>query len=206
MRSRVTPRKRSPSWRGEGPARGARRPPPDLAGVWYGVTGRSADAHAELRGLEQRSRQQYVSPQHFAVVHLGLGHKQEAFTFLEEAYEQRAIEVLGFWGRCSTCCTTSRDIETSWAGWAWPTRTSRSDAPIRRSEPARPGVEAPAPTLDAADVRLRGCVGLSGRRRAGRDAITATSSTEPTTTTTWPASGAEARCACPSRRSGSSRS
>jgi tetratricopeptide (TPR) repeat protein len=67
-------------------------------GYWYGVTGRSADALAELRGLEERSRQQYVSPQHFAVVHLGLGHKREAFTFLEEAYEQRAIEVLGFSG------------------------------------------------------------------------------------------------------------
>ena len=38
------------------------------------------------------------TPQLFATVHLGLGHDKEAFKFLERAYEQRAIEVLGFSG------------------------------------------------------------------------------------------------------------
>jgi tetratricopeptide (TPR) repeat protein len=72
------------------------------AGPWlgylYGVTGRSADALAALRTLEERSRQQYVSPQSFATVHLGLGHKEEALTFLEKAYPQHAFDVLGFSG------------------------------------------------------------------------------------------------------------
>ncbi len=72
------------------------------AGPWlgylYGAAGRSAEARAALRGLEERSLRQYVSPQLFATVHLGLGHEKEAFTFLERAYEQRAIEVLGFSG------------------------------------------------------------------------------------------------------------
>jgi TolB-like protein/DNA-binding winged helix-turn-helix (wHTH) protein/Tfp pilus assembly protein PilF len=67
-------------------------------GYLYGAAGRSAEARAALRALEERSRQQYVSPQLFATVHLGLGHEKEAFTFLERAYEQRAIEVLGFSG------------------------------------------------------------------------------------------------------------
>jgi TolB-like protein/DNA-binding winged helix-turn-helix (wHTH) protein/Tfp pilus assembly protein PilF len=67
-------------------------------GYLYGVTGRSAEALAALRALEERSREQYVSPQSFAIVHLGLGHKEEAFTLLEKTYEERAFEVLGFSG------------------------------------------------------------------------------------------------------------
>jgi TolB-like protein/DNA-binding winged helix-turn-helix (wHTH) protein len=72
------------------------------AGPWlaylYGITGRSVDALAALNALDERSRQQYVTPQSFAIVHLGLGHKEQVFSFLEKAYEQRAIEVLGFSG------------------------------------------------------------------------------------------------------------
>ena len=82
--------------------RADRSPAAAAAGPWlaylYGVTGRSAEALPALRALEWRSRQQYVTPQQFAVVHLGLGHKEEAFTLLDKAYEQRAIEVLGFSG------------------------------------------------------------------------------------------------------------
>jgi TolB-like protein/DNA-binding winged helix-turn-helix (wHTH) protein/Tfp pilus assembly protein PilF len=77
--------------------RAAAAPGPWL-GYLYGAAGRRAEALAALRALEERSRQQYVTPQHFATVHLGLGHEKAAFTFLERAYEQRAIEVLGFSG------------------------------------------------------------------------------------------------------------
>ena len=72
------------------------------AGPWVGYVyaraGRSADALAVLRSLEERSREHYVTPQSFAIVHLGLGHKEEALTLLEKACEQRAVEVLGFSG------------------------------------------------------------------------------------------------------------
>jgi TolB-like protein/DNA-binding winged helix-turn-helix (wHTH) protein/Tfp pilus assembly protein PilF len=77
--------------------RSATAPGPWL-GYLYGAAGRNAEARAALRGLEERSRQQYVTPQHFATIHLGLGHRKEAFAYLERAYEQRAIEVLGFSG------------------------------------------------------------------------------------------------------------
>jgi TolB-like protein/Tfp pilus assembly protein PilF len=67
-------------------------------GYLYGVSGRRREALAILAALEERSRNQYVSPQHFAIVQLGLGHKEEAFALLEKAYEERAFEVLGFSG------------------------------------------------------------------------------------------------------------
>jgi len=67
-------------------------------GYFYAKVGRSADALAVLRGLQERSREHYVTPQSFAVVQLGLGHKEEALTLLERAGEQRAVEVLGFSG------------------------------------------------------------------------------------------------------------
>jgi tetratricopeptide (TPR) repeat protein len=72
------------------------------SGPWlaylYGITGRRAEAKAALGALEERSRQQYVTPQSLAIVHLGLGDKEDVFAFLEKAYDQRAIEVLGFSG------------------------------------------------------------------------------------------------------------
>lgn len=67
-------------------------------GYFYGVGGRRREALAILAALEERSRKQYVTPQHFAVVHLGLGHTEKAFALLEEAYEERAFEILGFSG------------------------------------------------------------------------------------------------------------
>jgi hypothetical protein len=34
-------------------------------------------------------KERYVSPYNFALVHLGLGQKEEALSFLEKAYEER---------------------------------------------------------------------------------------------------------------------
>jgi TolB-like protein/DNA-binding winged helix-turn-helix (wHTH) protein/Flp pilus assembly protein TadD len=65
-------------------------------GYFYGVSGRRREALAILTAIEERSRKQYVSPQHAAIVHLGLGHEEEAFALLEKAYEERAFEFLGF--------------------------------------------------------------------------------------------------------------
>jgi hypothetical protein len=39
-----------------------------------------------------------VSPQHQALVHLGLGEEEQAWLLLEKAYEERAFEVIGFSG------------------------------------------------------------------------------------------------------------
>jgi TolB-like protein/DNA-binding winged helix-turn-helix (wHTH) protein/Flp pilus assembly protein TadD len=67
-------------------------------GYLYGATGHRAEALAALRALEQRSHEQYVPPQQLAIVQVGLGNPQQAFTLLEKAYEEREIEVLGFSG------------------------------------------------------------------------------------------------------------
>ena len=50
------------------------------------------------RRLEKLSHERYVSPQGFAIVHLGLGNKEQAMAWLEKAYDERAFEVLGFSG------------------------------------------------------------------------------------------------------------
>jgi TolB-like protein/Flp pilus assembly protein TadD len=65
-------------------------------GYAYGITGRRREALELLGRLEKVSREQYVTPQHFAIVHLGLGDKDQAFAWLEKAYEDRAFEVTGF--------------------------------------------------------------------------------------------------------------
>jgi TolB-like protein/DNA-binding winged helix-turn-helix (wHTH) protein/Flp pilus assembly protein TadD len=67
-------------------------------GYAYGITGRRREALEILSRLETRSHEHYVTPQDFAVVHLGLGDKDQAFVWLEKAYEDRAFEVLGFSG------------------------------------------------------------------------------------------------------------
>jgi adenylate cyclase len=68
-------------------------------GYFYGVGGRRREARAILAALEERPRSRYSSPQHLAIVHLGLGDEDKAFAFLEMAYEERAFEILGFSGR-----------------------------------------------------------------------------------------------------------
>ena len=72
------------------------------AGPWmgfvYGAAGRTADARAVLRAVEARAREQYVTPQSLAVVHLGLGDRDRAFGLLERAFDERAIDGLGLSG------------------------------------------------------------------------------------------------------------
>jgi TolB-like protein/DNA-binding winged helix-turn-helix (wHTH) protein/Flp pilus assembly protein TadD len=67
-------------------------------GYAYGVTGRRREALKTLSRIETLSHEHYVTPQDFAVVHLGLGDKDQAFAWLEKAYEDRAFEVGGFSG------------------------------------------------------------------------------------------------------------
>jgi TolB-like protein/DNA-binding winged helix-turn-helix (wHTH) protein len=71
------------------------RPTPWL-GLAYGMGGRIAEARATLTALHQRARTEYVSPLFFATVHLGLGERDDVFRLLEEAYEQRSIDLRGF--------------------------------------------------------------------------------------------------------------
>jgi TolB-like protein/DNA-binding winged helix-turn-helix (wHTH) protein len=71
------------------------RPFPWL-GFAYGAGGRIPEARAALAAMRERAKTEYVSPQDFATIHLGLGERDEVFRLLEEAYEQRAIAVRDF--------------------------------------------------------------------------------------------------------------
>jgi TolB-like protein/DNA-binding winged helix-turn-helix (wHTH) protein/Tfp pilus assembly protein PilF len=65
-------------------------------GYMYAVSGRRPEALHVLAALEKRAQQDYVTPQNFAIVQLGLGRTDQALTLLEKAYDERAFEVLGF--------------------------------------------------------------------------------------------------------------
>jgi TolB-like protein/DNA-binding winged helix-turn-helix (wHTH) protein/Flp pilus assembly protein TadD len=67
-------------------------------GYLYGIQGRREEARKVLTELKRRAWSQYVSPQLFAAVHLGLGEDEQALSLLEKAYEERAFEVIGFSG------------------------------------------------------------------------------------------------------------
>jgi tetratricopeptide (TPR) repeat protein len=67
-------------------------------GYLCGIQGRRQEARKILTELERRAGSEYVSPQDFAVVHLGLGEQEQALMLLEKAYDERAFEVIGFSG------------------------------------------------------------------------------------------------------------
>ncbi len=61
----------------------------------YARTGRREDAGKILTDLTSRSAHGYIQPYALALAHLALGHKEEALRFLEQAYEERGIQLGG---------------------------------------------------------------------------------------------------------------
>ena len=59
-----------------------------------GVAGRRAEALAMLEGLRQLSSTRYVSPYSVALVHAGLGDRDQALAWLEKAYVERSDYML----------------------------------------------------------------------------------------------------------------
>jgi serine/threonine protein kinase/Flp pilus assembly protein TadD len=59
-----------------------------LLGYAYGLAGNKAAARKLLAELIQRSGQEYIPPYEIAIIHLGLGHKDESFLWLEKAREE----------------------------------------------------------------------------------------------------------------------
>ncbi|HXM35743.1 MAG TPA: protein kinase [Pyrinomonadaceae bacterium] len=59
----------------------------------YGVSGKKAEARAVLDELKQASQQEYVPADSIALVYAGLGEKDQAFTWLEKAYEEHAFKM-----------------------------------------------------------------------------------------------------------------
>jgi serine/threonine-protein kinase len=58
-------------------------------GVVAAARGRPGEAHAVLADLEARRREHYVSPVAFVMVHATLGEANQAFNWLDRAYEER---------------------------------------------------------------------------------------------------------------------
>jgi serine/threonine protein kinase/TolB-like protein/Flp pilus assembly protein TadD len=56
----------------------------------YAVSGRRREAMEVLKQLHEMSRERYVLPHEIAVLHAGLGELDQAFVWLERAYEERA--------------------------------------------------------------------------------------------------------------------
>jgi serine/threonine protein kinase/Tfp pilus assembly protein PilF len=59
-------------------------------GHLYAVSGRTADARSVLRRMEEESRKSYVWAHGFALIYAGLGERDEAFRWLQKAWEERA--------------------------------------------------------------------------------------------------------------------
>jgi tetratricopeptide (TPR) repeat protein len=56
--------------------------------------GNRAEAEKILRDFEHQSKDAYVSPYFIATIYAGLGKKDKAFQYLEEAYEARSLDLL----------------------------------------------------------------------------------------------------------------
>ncbi len=67
--------------------------PPTMSelGYAYGVSGRKDEARKVLNEMKQLAQQRYVSAHDVALIYMGLGEKDLAFTWLEKAYEERSF-------------------------------------------------------------------------------------------------------------------
>src|SRR5262245_13896986 len=59
-------------------------------GMCYGLAGRKAEANKILNELLELNRRRYVTPPALANVYIGLGDKDQAFFWLEKAYQDRS--------------------------------------------------------------------------------------------------------------------
>ena len=60
-------------------------------GHLYALLGRKGDAQKAIRRLDQESKRTYVSPYQKAVVYAGLGQKDEALKYIEQAFNERSL-------------------------------------------------------------------------------------------------------------------
>ena len=61
-----------------------------VLGLAYAVAGRRGEANKVLNELLQIKKQRYVTPMAFTYVYIGLGDKDQAFAWLEKAYQERS--------------------------------------------------------------------------------------------------------------------
>ena len=61
-----------------------------ILGLAYGLAGREAQAHTILNELLELNKTRYVTPAALANVYIGLGDKEQAFVWLEKAYQEKS--------------------------------------------------------------------------------------------------------------------
>ncbi|MFN0280326.1 MAG: tetratricopeptide repeat protein [Pyrinomonadaceae bacterium] len=61
-----------------------------LLGRAYALSGKKAEAEKAIDELKELSKRTYVPPYNFAIVYAGLGNKDEAFAYLNRAYDDRS--------------------------------------------------------------------------------------------------------------------
>jgi tetratricopeptide (TPR) repeat protein len=59
----------------------------------YAVTGKTSEAKIILNDMLSRSKTSYVSPYMIATIYAGLGDKDQAFAFLEKAYQEKSPDI-----------------------------------------------------------------------------------------------------------------
>jgi TolB-like protein/Tfp pilus assembly protein PilF len=63
-------------------------------GYIYAVSGQRTKAQEFLRELQERAKQEFIDPYYVAMIYLGLGEQDEAFAWLNKAYEERSYWLL----------------------------------------------------------------------------------------------------------------
>ena len=66
-----------------------------MLGYAYAVAGKKADAQKVLDRLSEMSKQRYVAAESRAVIYAALGEKDQAFDWLQKAYEDHSITAGG---------------------------------------------------------------------------------------------------------------
>ncbi len=64
-----------------------------MTGYVWALAGDAAKARAVLEELKSLSTEHYIPPHSVAVVYLGLGARDEAFAWLEKAYEDHDVRL-----------------------------------------------------------------------------------------------------------------
>ena len=67
-----------------------------VLGLAYGLAGKKREANAVLNELLQLQQKRYVTPMAFIYVYIGLGNKDQAFAWLEKAYQERSNPIAFF--------------------------------------------------------------------------------------------------------------
>jgi tetratricopeptide (TPR) repeat protein len=65
-------------------------------GYAYAASGRRGEAQKIVEGLKEQAKQHHVTPYVIAMVYIGLGERDEAFAWIEKAYEGRSTALVWF--------------------------------------------------------------------------------------------------------------